>query len=56
MGDLSEVILADDTGIPRTTLRRRLTGNSDWLTGELVAISARLDVPLLDLLADEEAA
>lgn len=49
----SEVKLADDTGIPRTTLRRRLTGNSDWMTSELVAISKRLDVSLIELLADE---
>lgn len=56
MGDVSEVVLADDTGIPRSTLRRRLSGKSDWLTGELTAISARLHVPLLALLADEEAA
>jgi hypothetical protein len=53
---VSEVVLADDTGIPRTTLRRRLTGMSDWLTGELTAISGRLDVALVELLADEVAA
>lgn len=53
---LSEVVLADETHIPRSTLRRRLSGKTDWLTGELTAISARLGVPLLDLLADEVAA
>ena len=53
---ISEVVLADETHIPRSTLRRRLSGTSDWLTGELTAISARLDLRLLDLLADEEAA
>lgn len=53
---ISEVVLADDTSIPRTTLRRRLAGDSDWMTGELTKVSARLDLPLLDLLADEVAA
>lgn len=49
---ISEVTLAEDTHIPRSTLRRRLSGTSDWLTGELTAISARLGVSLLDLLAE----
>lgn len=56
MGDVSEVVLADDTHIPRSTLRRRLSGESDWLTSELTKIGERLGVTLLDLLADEEAA
>jgi len=49
----SEVTLADATDIPRTTLRRRLGGNSDWLTGELTAITSHLGIPLVELLADE---
>lgn len=53
---ISEVVLSEDAHIPRSTLRRRLSGTSDWLTGELTAISGRLGVPLLSLLADEEAA
>ena len=53
---LSEVALADQAGIPRSTLRRRFLGNTDWLTGELAALSAVLGVRLLDLLADEAAA
>lgn len=53
---ISEVVLSETTHIPRSTLRRRLSGESDWLTGELTKISARLDVPLLALLADEVAA
>jgi excisionase family DNA binding protein len=42
---VSEVVLADDTGIPRTTLRRRLTGLSDWLTGELTPQTAQTAEP-----------
>lgn len=53
---VSEVVLSEDTHIPRSTLRRRLSGTSDWLTSELTAISGRLGVRLLDLLADEVAA
>ena len=53
---VSEVALADATAIPRSTLRRRLSGRSDWLTGELVALCEPLGVSLLDLLADEVAA
>jgi hypothetical protein len=52
--DRSEVTLALDTGIARSTLRRRLAGTTPWLTSELVAIASVLDVGLLDLLADEE--
>lgn len=56
MGEISEVVLADETGISRTTLRRRLTGKSDWLTGELLAVAGFLGVSLVDLLSDERAA
>lgn len=49
----SEVVLADATDIPRTTLRRRLSGRSNWMTSELTAICEHLDVPLLSLLSDE---
>ena len=48
--------LADATGIPRTTLRRRLTGNSPFTVNELGAIAPCLGVALVALLADEPAA
>lgn len=53
---LTEKGLADVTGIPRTTLRRRLTGNSSFTLNELDAIARYLGLPLVDLLADEAAA
>lgn len=54
--DVSEAALALQTGLSRSTLRRRLAGTSDWMTSELTTISTTLGVPLLSLLADEVAA
>lgn len=48
--------LAEATGIPRTTLQRRLTGNSDFTVTELDALARHLGIALVDLLADEPAA
>lgn len=48
--------LADDAGIPRTTLNRRLTGKSSFTLNELDAIAPSLGVTAADLLADEVAA
>lgn len=36
---LSITSLASETGIAERTLKRRLGGNSDWLTGELERIA-----------------
>lgn len=52
----TEKSLADRTGIPRTTLRRRLTGLSSFTINELHAIASHLGVSLLDILADERVA
>jgi transcriptional regulator with XRE-family HTH domain len=48
--------LAEATGIPRTTLQRRLTGTSDFTVSELDALARHLGIPLVELLADEPAA
>lgn len=52
--DESEQSVAEATGIARTTLRRRLTGNSAFTTDELVPVSRHLGLPLMHFLADEE--
>lgn len=52
----TEKSLADATAVPRTTLRRRLTGNSAFTLNELDAIARHLSVSLVTLLADEDAA
>lgn len=49
---VSEEVLADRTGIARSTLKRRLAGFSPAFTvEELQAIANALDVPFADLLA-----
>lgn len=45
--------LADATGLPRTTLNRRLTGNSDFTLHELSVLAPVLGLTIGDLLADE---
>ena len=49
---------AERTGLPLTTLKRRLTGRSAWRTNELEAIAALLDTTVLALFlaASEDAA
>jgi lambda repressor-like predicted transcriptional regulator len=47
--------IAEATGIPRTTLRRRLLGTSPFNTDELDLIAAVLDVKVTDLLMEEAA-
>lgn len=42
--------IAADTGIPKTTLARRLNGEVPFGINELVAIADRLGVPLTVLL------
>ena len=44
--------LAADTGIAERTLRRRLAGESHWLTNDLHLIASRLGVPPSDLIGD----
>lgn len=45
--------LADVAGVPRTTLLRRLTGNSSFTLTEIDALAPHLGVTVGDLLADE---
>lgn len=45
--------LAEDAGIPRTTLIRRLTGNSSFTLNEIDALAPQLGVTAAELLADE---
>ena len=47
--------LAEAAGIPRTTLARRLTGNSSFTLNELDAIAPLLGLTAAHLLADEAA-
>jgi len=47
---------AERTGIPMTTLRRRLTGHSSFTMSELARIAALLDTTVTALLEPETAA
>lgn len=49
----TEQALAANTGIARTTLRRRLTGKSGFTVDELTAIVEELGLDLVLLLANE---
>jgi len=48
----TELVLATQTGIPRTTLRRRLTGRSNFLLTELVAIAEFFGIAVSDLVVE----
>ena len=48
--------LSDETGIPRVTLHRRLTGRTPFNLTELAAIAAALRIPIAELLTDLDAA
>lgn len=43
--------LAVDTGIPRTTLQRRLAGAAPFTVDELAAVADRFHVELVDLVS-----
>jgi len=45
--------LSEDTGIPFTTLKRRLNGSSSFRLAELVCIARVLDVKLGDLIPEK---
>ena len=47
--------LSEATGIPRTTLNRRLLGASPFNTEELDAIAGRIGTSVSDLLREEAA-
>lgn len=52
--DQSQVAVSDATGIPRTTLIRRLAGSSPFTTAELSAIGELLQVDPRDFLPELE--
>jgi len=51
----TELVLANETGIPRTTLRRRLSGRSNFLLVELAAIAHYFGLGTADLLLEDAA-
>lgn len=53
-GDWSENALADATGIPRVTLRRRLAGSA-FNVAELAAIASALETTVTALIAEDAA-
>lgn len=53
---VSTKALAESTGIPRTTLVRRLTGNSAFTLEELDLIAGEFETTALALLLDEAVA
>ena len=53
---ISEVQLSEQTGIPRTTLKRRLSGHSAFNVAELAAIATVLGVDFALLAAGRDAA
>ena len=50
-GNVSDRELADKTGIPRTTLKRRML-RGDWLVVELLSVADVLGVKFDDVLPD----
>ena len=46
----THLAVAEQTGIPRTTLLRRLTGTSPFTVSELERIAALLSVPVHSLI------
>lgn len=51
---LTELNLSERTDIPRTTLRRRLSGASPFTVSELSAIGELLEMPVSLILARAE--
>lgn len=49
--ELSYETLAERTGIPRTTLQRKLGGRTEFTVSELDALSRVLDTPVREWLA-----
>ena len=52
----TQLDVVDATGIPRTTLNRRMTGNSPFTVNELDLIASFLDVSVSTLLPVEAGA
>jgi hypothetical protein len=54
---VSQEVAADRTGIPLTTLKRRLRGVAAWKTPELEAVAALVGMTFLEIVvAAEDAA
>lgn len=53
---VTEVWLCDKTGVPRSTMRRRLAGHSAFNLNELDRIAAALRVPVSVFLTDADRA
>jgi len=53
---VTQVWLCEKTGIPRTTMHRRLTGHSAFNLNELDRIAEALRIPTASLLHSEAAA
>lgn len=53
---ISGTALADALGITRSTMYRRLDGNSPWPVDDLEKVADFLKVELMDLLAERGAA
>lgn len=54
-GGQTELGIAEATGIPRVTLRRRLQGLNSFTVAELKAIATVLDIKVSDLTAEDAA-
>lgn len=52
--EISVVVLSEQTGIPRTTLQRRLQGVSEFTVGEVDRIAQALGVPHESLVQSTE--
>lgn len=52
----SQLSLSDETGIPRTTLLRRLSGATPFTVAELQRIAEALGVPVVSLLGVDRGA
>lgn len=51
--DRSQLWLSKQTGIPLTTLRRKLDGHSDFFLGEVARIASALELTPCELLPTE---
>ena len=51
---VTQEVAADATGIPLTTLRRRLRGVSAWKTHEIEAVAALVGMTFLDVIVAAE--
>lgn len=55
-GGETQLGLSEKTGIPRTTLARRLAGSSPFTVAELAAIADVLGIPVISLVTPVQTA